>query len=141
MRFRIIGHPDLDQQVPQVLAADPKQGPLAVAKIRALLESIDEGAADLEPAPVAQQSWDTGVTVHAQRDDEAISGPVPAQVAIYVFEAWGLRFAIARVEVLGDAVVGALLLVETQAVAAKGLTSRNLSLALLAKVEELVWPI
>jgi len=52
-----------------------------------------------------------------------------------------LRFAIARVEVPGDAVIGALLLVETQAVAAKGLTSRNLSLALLAKVEELVWPI
>jgi hypothetical protein len=31
--------------------------------------------------------------------------------------------------------------VETQAAAAKGLTSRNLSLALLAKVEEMVWPI
>jgi hypothetical protein len=130
----------LDQQVPQVLAADPKQGPLAVAKIRALLESIDEGAADLEPAPVAQQSWEE-VTVHAQSDDETTSRPVPAQVEIYVFEAWGLRFAIARVEVPGDAVIGALLLVETHAVAAKGLTSRNLNLALLAKVEELVWPI
>ena len=66
---------------------------------------------------------------------------VDEAVAIYVFEAWGLRFAIARVEVSDDAVIGALLLVETQAVAAKGLTSRNLSLALLAKVEELVWPI
>lgn len=141
MRFRIIGHPDLDQQVPRVLAADPKQGPVAVAKIRALLESIDEGAADLEPAPVAQQGWATGVTVHGQREEEAISRVVPAQVAIYVFEAWGLRFAIARVEVPGDTVVGALLLVETQAAAAKGLASRNLSLALLAKVEELVWPI
>jgi hypothetical protein len=141
MRFRIIGHPDLDEQVPQVLAADPKHGPVAVAKIRALLESIDEGGANLEPAPVAQQSWDTGVIVPAQRDDEATSRPVPAQVAIYVFEAWGLRFAIGRVEIPGDAVVGALLLVETQAMAAKGLASRNLSLALLAKVEELVWPI
>ena len=141
MRFRIIGHPDLDQQVPQVLAADPKQGPVAVAKIRALLESIDEGAADLEPAPVAQQDWATGVAVHGQREEEAISRVVPAQVAIYVFEAWGLRFAIARVEVPGDTVVGALLLVETQSASAKGLASRNLSLALLAKVEELVWPI
>jgi hypothetical protein len=141
MRFRIIGHPDLDQQVPQVLAADPKQGPVAVAKIRALLESIDEGAADLEPAPVAQQDWATGVTVYGQREEEATSRVVPAQVAIYVFEAWGLRFAVARVEVPGDTVVGALLLVETQAAAAKGLASRNLSLALLAKVEELVWPI
>jgi hypothetical protein len=141
MRFRIIGHPDLDEQVSQVLAADPKRGPVSVAKIRALLESIDEGAADLAPAPVAQQSWETGVTVHAQRDDEETPRPVPAQVAIYVFEAWGLRFAIARIEVPGDAVVGAWLLVETQAIAAKGLASRNLSLALLAKVEELVWPI
>lgn len=141
MPFRIIGHPDLDVQVPQVLSADPKQGPVAVAKIRALLESIDEGAADLEPAPVAQQTWETGVTVHAQRDDEATPRPVPVQVVIYVFQAWGLRFAIARVEVPGDAVVGALLLVESEAVAAKGLTSRNLCLASLAKVEELVWPI
>jgi hypothetical protein len=141
MRFRIIGHPDLDEQVPQVLAADPKRGPVSVAKIRALLESIDEGAADLEPAPVAQQSWETGVKVHAQRDDEETSRLVQAQVAIYIFEAWGLRFAIARIEVPGDAVVGAWLLVETQAVAVKGLASRNLSLALLAKVEELVWPI
>lgn len=102
MRFRIIGHPDLDQQVPQVLAADPKRGPVAVAKIRALLESIDEGAADLEPAPVAQQDWATGVTVHGQREEEATARVVPAQAAIYVFEAWGLRFAIARVEVPGD---------------------------------------
>jgi hypothetical protein len=141
MRFRIIGHPDLDEQVPQVLAADPKQGPVAVAKIRGLLESIDEGAADLEPAPVAQQSWETGVMVHARRDDEATPTPVSAQVAIYVFEAWRLRFAMARIEVPGEAVVGAWLLVETQAAAAKGLTSRNLSLALLAKVEELIWSI
>jgi hypothetical protein len=141
MTFRIIGHPDLDHQVPEVLAADPKRGPVAVAKIRALLESIDEGAADLEPAPVAQESWPTGVTVHVQRNNEASSRPVPAQVAIYVFEAWGLRFAIARVEVPGDAVVGALLLVETEEAAARGVGSRNLSLALLAKVEELVWPI
>jgi hypothetical protein len=140
MRFRIIGHPDLDEQVPRVLAADPKHGPVAVAKIRGLLESIDEGAGDLGPAPVAQQSWE-GVTVYAQHEDEATSRPVPAQVAIYIFEAWGLRFAIARVEVPGDAVTGALLLVETQATAARGLTSRNLSLALLAKVEELIWPI
>jgi hypothetical protein len=141
MRFRIIGHPDLDEQVPQVLAADPKQGPVAVAKIRGLLESIDEGAADLEPAPVAQQSWETGVMVHARRDGEATPTPVSAQVAIYVFEAWRLRFAMARIEVPGEAVVGAWLLVETQAAAAKGLTSRNLSLALLAKVEELIWSI
>ena len=140
MRFRIIGHPDLDEQVPQVLAADPKQGPVAVAKIRGLLESVDEGAGVLGTAPVAQQSWE-GVTVHAQRENEATTRPVPAQVAIYIFEAWGLRFAIARVEVPGDAVTGALLLVETQAAAAKGLTSRNLSLALLAKIEEMVWPI
>jgi hypothetical protein len=141
MAFRVIGHPDLDHQVPQVLAADPKRAPVAVAKIRALLESIDEGAADLEPAPVAQQSWSTGVTVHAQSDDEANARPLPAQVAIYVFEAWGLRFAFARVELPGDAVIGALLLVETEVAAARGLGSRNLSLALLAKVEELIWPI
>jgi hypothetical protein len=140
MQFRVIGHPDLDEQVPLVLAADPKQAPVAVAKIRGLLESIDEGAGDLGTAPVAQQSWE-GVTVNAQREEEAIPRPVAAQVAIYIFEAWGLRFAIARVEVPGDTVVGALLLVETQAVAAKGLTSRNLSLALLSKVEELLWPI
>jgi hypothetical protein len=33
------------------------------------------------------------------------------------------------------------LLVETEDAAARGLGSRNLTLALLAKVEELVWPI
>jgi hypothetical protein len=141
MAFQIIGHPDLDDQVPRVLAADPKRAPIAVAKIRALLESIDEGAADLEPAPVAQQSWATGVTVHVQGEDEPHARPSSAQVAIFVFEAWGLRFAFARVELPGDAVVGALLLVETDEVAARGLGSHNLSLALLAKVEELIWPI
>jgi hypothetical protein len=141
MPFRIIGHPDLNQQVPKVFAADPKQGPVAVARIRALLESIDEGAADLEPAPVAQQSWTAGVTLNVQRAGGATLSAVPAQVNLYIFEAWTLRFAIARVELPDDAVVGALLLVETQVAAAKGLASRNLSMALLAKVEELVWPI
>lgn len=41
----------------------------------------------------------------------------------------------------GDAAVGAWLMVETQVAAATGLASRNLSLALLAKVKELLWPI
>jgi hypothetical protein len=141
MTFRIIGHPDLDRQVPEALAADPKQGPVSVARIRALLESIDEDAEDLDPAPVAQQSWTQGVILHVLADEEATSMVMPAQVSIFVFEAWRLRFGLARVEFPGDRVVGALLLVETQAAAARGLASRNVSLALLAKVEELVWPI
>jgi len=141
MRFRIIGHPGLDQQVPQIFAADPKHGPVAIAKIRALLESFDENPADLEPAPVAQQSWVQGVTVQVQRDEDASSSAVAAEVAIYVYEAWALRFALARVQLPGDVVVGAWLMVESHVVAAAGIATRNLSLALLSKVEELVWPI
>ena len=134
MRFRLIGHPDLESQVPKVFAADPKHGPVAVAKIRALLESFDEDPAWLEPTPVAQQTqW---VTLW----DEARSVAWQADVTIYIYEAWGLRFAIARVTLPGDRVVGALLMVETQAAAARDITSQNLALALLAKVEELIWP-
>jgi hypothetical protein len=119
MRFRLIGNPDLEQQVPKVFEADPKQGPVAVAKIRALLESFDEDPAELEPAPVSQQDWPEGVRVNARRDEDAASRSVAAHVTIYIYEAWALRFAIARVV----------------------FSSRNLCLALLAKVEELVWPI
>src|ERR1700690_3641654 len=97
MRFRLIGHPDLEQQVPKVFEVDPKQGPVAVAKIRALLESFDEDPAELEPAPVAQQEWPEGVRLNARRDDDATARLVAAHVTIYIYEAWGLRFAIARV--------------------------------------------
>lgn len=141
MRFRLIGHPDLEQQVPKVFVADPKQGPVVVAKIRALLESFDENPAELEPAPVAQQNWTEGVRLKAQRDEDSTSRSVAGHVGIYVYEAWALRFAIARVELPGDSIVGAWLMVETRVSAATGLASRNLCLALLAKVEELVWPI
>jgi hypothetical protein len=84
------------------------------------------------------RQWPT----HAQRDNEATPRPC-AGAGCYLSSKRGvvLRFAVARVEVPGDAVLAALLLVGTQAVAAKGLTSRNLCLTLLAKVEELVWPI
>jgi hypothetical protein len=140
MRFRLVGHPDVESQVPKVFAADPKNGPVAVARIRALLESFDEDPAWLEPAPVAQQRWTQAVMLNASRD-EARAGAVPAHVTIYVYEAWSLRFAIARVMLPGDTVVGALLMVESQVAAATGVASQNLSLALLAKVEELIWPI
>jgi hypothetical protein len=140
MRFRLVGHPDVESQVPKVFAADPKNGPVAVARIRALLESFDEDPAWLEPAPVAQQRWTQAVMLNASRD-EARAGAVPAHVTIYVYEAWSLRFAIARVMLPGDTVGGALLMVESQVAAATGVASQNLSLALLAKVEELIWPI
>jgi hypothetical protein len=140
MRFRLVGHPDVESQVPKVFAADPKNGPVAVARIRALLESFDEDPAWLEPAPVAQQRWTQAVMLNASRD-EARAGAVPAHVTIYVYEAWSLRFAIARVMLPGDTVVGALLMVESQVAAATGVATQNLSLALLAKVEELIWPI
>jgi hypothetical protein len=140
MQFRLIGHPDLESQVPKVFAADPKQGPVAVARIRALLESFDENPAWLEPSPVAQHRWTQAVMLNASRDEVPV-GLVSARVTIYVYEAWSLRCAIARVELPGDVVIGAWLMVETRAAAAKGLASQNLTLALLAKVEELVWPI
>jgi hypothetical protein len=139
MQFRLIGHPDLESQVPKVFAADPKHGPVAVARIRALLESFDEDPSWLEPAPLAQQAWTQAVMLNVSRDEARI-GAVPAHVGIYIYEAWSLRFAIARVMLPGDTVVGGLLMVESQAAAATGIASRNLSLALLAKVEEMVWP-
>src|SRR5271170_1409450 len=120
MRFRLIGHPDLEQQVPKVFVANPKQGPVAVARIRALLESFDEDPAELEPAPAVQQEWTEGVTLDAQRGEDATSSAVAAHVRIYIYEAWSLRFAIARVEFPGDAVVGAWLMVETRVAAATG---------------------
>jgi hypothetical protein len=140
MRFRLIGHPDLESQVPKVLAADPKHGPVAVARIRALLESFQEDPGELAPAPVAQAEWTEGLRLNVQRGEDATVSLVAARVTIYIYEAWSLRFAIARVEFPGDTVVGALLMVESQVAAAKGLASQNLSLALLAKVEELIWP-
>ena len=140
MAFRVIGHPDLEQQVLKVFAADPREGPLAVARIRALLESLEEDPAALEPAPVARQSWTEGVRVSVENEEGAIFSAT-VQVTIYVYEAWALRFGLARVELPGDVVVGAWLMVETQVAAAAGLASRNLSLALLAQVEELRWPI
>jgi hypothetical protein len=139
MRFRLVGHPDLESQVPKVFAADPKNGPVAVARIRALLESFDEDPAWLEPAPVAQHRWAQAVMLHASRD-EARAGAVPGHVTIYIYEAWSLRFAVARVTLPGDTVVGALLMVQTQVAAARDITSQNLALALLAKAEELIWP-
>jgi hypothetical protein len=140
MAFRVIGHPDLEQQVRKVFAADLREGPLAVARIRALLESLEEDPADMEPAPVARQSWTQGVRLSVQDEEGAISSAT-AEVTIYVYEAWTLRFGLARVELPRDIVVGAWLMVETQVAAAAGLASRNLSLALLAQVEELRWPI
>ncbi|MGP0072527.1 MAG: hypothetical protein ACLPWF_11420 [Bryobacteraceae bacterium] len=140
MSFRLIGHPDLEQQVPKVFAEDPKHGPVAVAKIRALIESFREDPAELAPAPVAQVEWTEGVRLNVQRSEDAKSSLVAAHVTIYIYEDWGLRFAIARVEFPEHAVVGALLMVETQVAAATGLASQNLSVALLAKVEELIWP-
>jgi hypothetical protein len=140
MAFRVIGHPDLEQQVHKVFAADPREGPLAVARIRALLESLESDPADSEPAPVARQSWTQGVRLNVENEAGAIS-PATGRVTIYVYEAWALRFGLARVELPGDVVIGAWLMVETQVAAAAGLASRNLSLALLAQVEELRWPI
>jgi hypothetical protein len=140
MQFRLVGHPDLESQVPKVFAADPKNGPVAVARIRALLESFDDDATWLDPAPVAQQRWTQPVMLNVSRD-EVRAGAVQAHVTIYIYEAWSLRFAIARVLLPGESVVGALLMVESQAAAATGVASQNLSLALLAKVEELLWPI
>jgi hypothetical protein len=140
MTFRVIGHPDLEQQVHKVFAADPREGPLAVARIRALLESLEEDPSDLEPAPVARQSWNQGVRLSVQDEEGAISSAT-AEVIIYVYEAWALRFGLARVELPDDVVIAAWLMVETQVAAAAGLASRNLSLALLAQVEELRWPI
>jgi hypothetical protein len=141
MPFRIIGHPDLEQQVAQVLWADRRQGPVAVAKIRALLESFDEDPGEVEPAPVVRQTWNEGVTLQTKRDERGSLSPVAAKVTIYVYEVWSLRFAVARVEFPEKAVVAAWLMVETQAAAAAGLTSQNLSLALLEQVQELIWPI
>jgi hypothetical protein len=141
MSFRVIGHPDLNDQVSSVFAADPKQGPVAVAKIRALLESFDEDPAELGPAPVDQVDWTEGIPLNVQRNAGTTSRLVAGHVAIYVYEVWGLRFAIARVQFPGNAIVGAWLMVETRVAVATGLSSRNLSLALLAKVEELIWPV
>jgi hypothetical protein len=140
MSFRVIGHPDLEQQVHKVFAADPREGPPAVARIRALLESLEGDPANVEPAPVARQSWTQGIRLNVENEEGAISSAT-ARVTIYVYEAWALRFGLARVELPGDVVVGAWLMVETQVAAAAGLASRNLSLALLAQVEELRWPI
>jgi hypothetical protein len=139
MAFRLIGHPDLVQQVDEVRKADPKEGPDAVARIRGLLESFDEDPAELEPAPVAQREWD--VVLNVQRGEGGRPSLVRAYVAIYIYEAWSLRFAIARVKFPGDVVVGAWLMVETRVAAARGLESGNLCLALLTKMEELIWPI
>jgi len=86
---------------------------VAVARIRALLESFDEDPANLEPAPVAHQSWTQGVMLNVSRG-EARSTAVPAQVTIYIYEAWSLRFAIARVELPDDVVVGAWLMSKTK---------------------------
>ena len=69
MQFRLIGHPDLESQVPKVFAADPKQGPKAVARIRGRFESFDEDPAELEPAPVAQHSWTQGVLLNVGRGE------------------------------------------------------------------------
>jgi hypothetical protein len=84
MRFRPIGHPDLEEQVPKVFVADPKRGPVAVARIRALLESFDEEPAELEPAPVAQQEWTEGVTLQTQRDEGGTTSARAAHVRIYI---------------------------------------------------------
>jgi hypothetical protein len=142
MRFQVIGHPDLDAQVSDVLRADPVKGPVRIARIRAVLESYDEDPSELEPAPVAQQSWVKGVTLYVQGEGDASPRPMlDVPVSIYVYEAWSLRFAIARVQLLEEFVVGAFLMVDTMEAATKSkITSENLSLALLAKAEELTWP-
>ena len=141
MRFEVIGHPALEVQVAEVFAANRKDGPVAIARIRGLLESFDEEPALLAPAPIAQANWGEGVALTGQGRQEVVPRAVHAPVCIYVYEAWQLRFAIARVEFLDGAVVAAWLMVETRSQAAHGISSGNLSMALLAKVEELLWPI
>ena len=75
-----------------------------------------------------------------QRSEDAKSSLVAAHVTIYIYEDVGLAIRDRASRVSRHAVVGAWLMVETQVAAATGLASQNLSVALLAKVEELVWP-
>jgi hypothetical protein len=141
MTFELIGHPDLEDQVQTVFRVDPKEGPVAVARIRALLESFDDDPDLLEPAPVERHSWTEGVILNVQRAQDARPWQMlDAKVGIYVYEEWKLRFAIAQVEFPGNAIVGAWLLVEPQAAAAAGIASRNLCQSLLVQVQEITWP-
>jgi len=85
-------------------------------KDRALLESFDEDPANLEPAPVASK-LDAGSDAQCVAGRGTIDGSA-SQVTIYIYEAWSLRFAIARVSCRTDVVVGAWLMVENQVAAA-----------------------
>jgi len=77
------------------------------------------------------------MTVHVQRDPKVKPSAETAHVVIYVYEVWGLRFGIARVQLRSREVPGAWLTVEPLAAVAKVIATRNLSQALLSKAEEL----
>lgn len=141
MMLTLIGHPDIEAQIGETFKADPRSGPPAVARIKAILKAYGEDPSEEEPAPVAQHGYPEGVALQAQENKDSAPQPLQAEVTIYVYEAWSLRFAIARVCFPSDVVVAALLMVETAKKALQGLSSANLAKTLLGKVEELTWPI
>jgi hypothetical protein len=141
MQLTLIGHPDIEAQIGQVFKANPRSGPPAVARIKAILKAYGEEPSKEEPAPVAQHGYPRGVVLQAQVNKDSGPQPLQAEVTIYVYEAWALRFAIARVCFSSDVVVAALLMVETAKQALQGLSSGNLAKTLVGKVEELTWPI
>jgi hypothetical protein len=123
-----------------VFRADPQDGPLAVARIKALLEFYEDDPNVLEPAPVAQQLWSSGIALktHSGRADLRV---IRATLGIYVYEKWETRFALARLAAQSGAFVGAFLMIETQSSCAAGISSANLCQSVLARAEELTWPI
>jgi hypothetical protein len=141
MHLTLIGHPDIEAQIGEVFKADRRHGPLAVARIKAVIKAYEDEPSEEEPAPVAQYRNPLVVALQAQGKQDLVPQPLQAEVTIYVYEAWSLRFAIARVCFPSNVVVAALLMVETAQKALQGLSSGNLAKTLIGKVEELTWPI
>jgi hypothetical protein len=139
MVFRIIGHPDLEEQVPKVFAADPKQGPVAVARIRAPHHSVTRqlDASHRKSQRPGFVDVDGDVGRHCRRRGILISLHIERHSFGPTLLSPRCRFQLRRVLIKGfeqRAVEG-----RNSSAAAKGLASRSLCLALLAKVEK--WPI
>ena len=136
MRIHVMGHRNVAAQAEELKKElGVHVWSTSTGKIRALMESYRDDPTTAKPAPTSQYSWSTSVF----QTSNGLNWP-PGTLTIFVYETWGLRFAIGRAQ-FPDLVVAAWLWVGSLEAARSGMTSQNMSQALLNEAKEIMWPI
>ena len=137
MRLHLVGHHTLAAQA-ETLKRELGVQPWSVAagRIRALMEFFGDDPNSVKPAPTSQRSWSTAGFESPHGGPEWPRG----DLTIFVYETWGLRFVIGRAS-FPDLVVAGWLWVDSLQAARGGMSSQNMSQALLNEAKEIMWPI